>query len=208
VNITAFIAIALLGILTFVGITTHKKSVKTNTGVNFSATPTQKPSITLTPSAENNNEEKTPPNTPAPTAAGNFNSNLQLSDFTYPNSSLVSKSGNSQTLQSSDDPQSVSSWYQNRINGLRMGAKSTINTTTNGNTNDVIDAAGGGIEVKINITKSSGDLNTTINVTLSQNNANSVNSNVNNTQTNSVQGSNSTTINNNIHSYSDSSNSY
>jgi hypothetical protein len=155
------------------------------------------------PTSEPTNDNQEPTVTPKPQG-----SSLNIDDFIYPGAQVSSKSSSSVNLQSNDDPNSVYSWYQGKVNALHMGAKSIVATKTNGNVNDILDVTGNGSEVKITIIKNSGDSQTTINVTISTSPSTSSGQGNSNSVNNSVNSTNSTTINNNIDTTTDSSNTY
>lgn len=105
--------------------------------------PTQTPSPTSMPS---------PSNTSAPTQKS---SNLR--QFLYPDATISLQSDNSLTLVSSDDAQTITDWYKNKINELGMNTRSFVQTKTNDNLHNVLAAAKSGEEIKVTITKNAGD---------------------------------------------------
>jgi len=138
----------------------------TNQKVIFQLEPSETPSASSFPTIS-------PTPLPSITPASSF-----LSQFLYPQGTVIANSGNSMTIQTADSAQAVSSWYQQVINSLGFRAVSVVQTNTNGNALDVLDVANKSMEVKIQITRNGGDTMTTIVVTTSMSTANTVISNV------------------------------
>lgn len=188
-NITFFVGALIAGILSIFGIAHHQNIKKPQIE-------TKKIIQTVTPTGINTNSNPALQVT-TPTPTGNA-LGQDIENFIYPGATKVGNSDSQITLQSSDDPNNISNWYQGKINSLSLGAKSVISTKTNGNVNILLDGANNTLEVKITITKNSGDSTALINVTLSSHPASG-------STTNSV---NRTIINNNINTSTDTSNTY
>lgn len=104
-----------------------------------------KPSISPSPS---------PASSPITTSASpSPANNPQVSDeasFVYPNSTITSQSENSYELRTSDDPETVTNWYREKVNAENYSAKSVVKTKTNGNVLNKI-FVGGLIRINIEI---------------------------------------------------------
>lgn len=83
------------------------------------------------------------------------------SDFTYPGSQ---KTGNNE-YTSIEDPDAITNWYKDKIKSMGFSTKSFVTTKTNNNVNNVLSATNGSIEIKVVITKMSGDTTTHIKIT-------------------------------------------
>lgn len=107
-----------------------------------------------------------PTSTPTPPAKQGLaptetqSSSTNLGDFLYPNAAIGSQSDSSMTLTSTDDPQTITDWYKNKIKERGMSTRSFVQTKTNDNIHNVLAAAknpaspaGGDDEIKVTITK-------------------------------------------------------
>lgn len=95
----------------------------------------------------------TPTIPPAPTQSSPTNPG----DFLYPGATIGSQSDSSMTLTSTDDPQTITDWYKNKIKELGMSTRSFVQTKTNDNVHNVLAAAKKSDEVKVTITKNAGE---------------------------------------------------
>ena len=186
-NITAFIGAIIVGILTTIGVIRSHSPVKLQV---LSKETTSKVVLTSTPAVSPKTTDSV---TPQPTTGTSF----AIDSFIYPNATKKEYASSQVSLESNDDPSTISSWYQNKINALSMGAKSVVSTKTNGNVNILLDAANNTTEVKITITKDAGDSKTTITVNISSHESNGSSGTINRT-----------IINNNINTSTDTSNTY
>ncbi len=80
-----------------------------------------------------------------------------LADFIYPGATTRSQSPNSVSLTSTDDAQTITDWYKNKIKELGMSTRSFVQTKTNDNVNNVLSAAKSNDEIKVTITKNAGE---------------------------------------------------
>lgn len=102
---------------------------------------TPAPTVALTP---------IPSSVPSP-ARPNTNS------FIYPGSMKVSGEENNLVLQSSDDPQTITNWYKEKITNMSMSAKSFVQTSTNGNVLNKLAGANSSIKINVEISKKSNE---------------------------------------------------
>lgn len=86
-----------------------------------------------------------------------------LSDFIYQNSSIIFQSDSEVILESSDDPEKITNWYQEKIKQNGFNIKNFVKTKVNGVVENKLSGANGENEINIEIT-SSGD-KTNISVT-------------------------------------------
>jgi hypothetical protein len=90
----------------------------------------------------------TPANSPA-------NQSLNISDFRYPDSIIISEDGNKLELENNDDPKKVTDWYKDRIKSKDLNVTSFVQTSTNGNILNKLVGANSNTEVRVEITKQS-----------------------------------------------------
>jgi hypothetical protein len=102
---------------------------------------------------------------PKPSALGESTSS-KVMVWKYPNSSITSSSDSSLTLESSDDPTTITSWYKDKIQSGGMNIKTFVSTNSNGNILNKLSGAGS-MGVQIEISKSEGEAITKIVVKLS-----------------------------------------
>ncbi len=91
-----------------------------------------------------------PTNTPA-------TSNSEINSYKYPNAQVVSSSGNSLELSTTDDSDTVTSWYKDKISESGMNVKSFVTTKTNDNVLNKLVGASGEVEIRVDIEKKSGE---------------------------------------------------
>lgn len=77
--------------------------------------------------------------------------------FVYPGATVTAESDSSLTMESSDDAQTITDWYKDKIKELGMTTKSFVQTKTNDNVLNALAAAKSDEEIKVTITKNSGD---------------------------------------------------
>ena len=87
-----------------------------------------------------------------------------MSSFVYPGSTILNQSGGEMTLQSTDDPQTITKWYKEKITSLNMNAKSFVQTNTNGNILNKLVAAKSGFKISVEISKKNNEGKTEISV--------------------------------------------
>lgn len=139
------------------------KSDQNLLGATTSVSQTPSPTPTIMPS-NISPTQSTRLISPTPTAGPN-NDKL-VDNFIYPGSTINNKSDNSLDLNSNDNTTTITQWYKDRINSMGMKAKSFSQTTTNGNVNNVLAAAGFRTEIRVEITKRSNETTTKIVVTI------------------------------------------
>lgn len=111
-------------------------------------------------------ETKTPTPTPTvikiqnnvtPTEAVKQNQPVTDSTWIYPNSKQIENTGNALSLESSDDPGKITDWYKQKIESMRMNAKSFVQTKTNENVLNKLAAANGKEKIDIEIEQKAGE---------------------------------------------------
>lgn len=76
-------------------------------------------------------------------------------DFlTYPNSTVITKTNSSLTLESDKNADEITDWYKDKIEEYDMNATSTIKTNTNGNVLNKISASNGSLKIEVEISAS------------------------------------------------------
>lgn len=93
--------------------------------------------------------------------------NVDIGNFIYLNSSVLSNNTTSVTLDSTDSPQSITDWYKNKISQTGMNTTSFITTNTNDNVSNKLIATGKSKQIQVEINKSSADSHVKISVTIS-----------------------------------------
>ncbi len=103
------------------------------------------PTVTLTPTPNTNNQ----------TNSGSASS-FDLSSFKYPNSLITAKTETVMDLESTDDPNTISNWYQNQMSNIGFHTTSVVTTNSNGNVLDKLAGSNNNSDVKITISKNAG----------------------------------------------------
>ncbi len=85
----------------------------------------------------------------------------QSGNFIYPGSVVVSISGQTTNLTSTDNPNTITDWYKNQIKSQGLNTTSFVVTNTNNNFNNVL-AASGSKNIKVTILKNSNETLTRI----------------------------------------------
>ncbi len=104
------------------------------------------------------------PNTPTPTPA--VQSQTISGDFVYPGSTKISGDNNNLILSSTQDPNTITNWYKDKITSSGANAKSFVTTNTNGNALNKLVGAGSSFRISVEISRQSGDTTTKISVSL------------------------------------------
>lgn len=98
--------------------------------------------------------------------SGKFQEELKLGDFRYPDAEVISFKGNSFLLKSSDEVEKITGWYKDRISIKKMGINNFIQTNTNGNYSNLLQAANNNENIKVEIEKRNSDNKVNILVTI------------------------------------------
>lgn len=160
----SFLAALVALITSLVGIfSAHPKTLPKATKIenNVSATASAQTKIT-TPSAV-----PAPPPTPTPPITHPIDVNptgVNVNDLRYPNSTIISQGGGKLSLQSSDSPDTITKWYEQKISSLGMNANSEVITETNGNVLNSLSGGNGKTTISVKISKSSGGATVSIEV--------------------------------------------
>lgn len=99
------------------------------------------------PSSGQAGQAPTPTN--SPTVSEHYSGTLQL--FVYPNSRVIASTDTSRSLESSDGPDAITSWYKEKIMERGMTSRSFVQTKTNGNVLNALVATGNGQKISITI---------------------------------------------------------
>jgi len=126
-----------------------------------------------TPTPASNAADATPTPTPsqAPTSIPLTStpvpsSQMNMSSFVYPGSTILNQSEKEMTLQSFDDPSNITNWYKEKITSVGMNAKSFVTTNTNGNVLNKLAGAKSGFKISLEISKKDNQEKTEISVNL------------------------------------------
>lgn len=93
---------------------------------------------------------------------------LKLEDFRYPGSEVISYEGSGFFLKSDDNVEDIIAWYKNRITIKRMRIRNFIQTSTNGNSFNLFQAANNNENIKVEIEKKYSDDRVNIVVTINE----------------------------------------
>ena len=106
-------------------------------------------------------------NTPTPTLHVSTPPSISIDEFRYANSSTKSSNSTSLTLESTDDSDTITNWYKEKIKSAGMNTKSFVTTKTNGNVLNKLVGANGKTQIRVEISKSAGSDTVEITVTVS-----------------------------------------
>ena len=112
----------------------------------------------LTPTVESHQTDTSiPTKTPTPFATNTPKPvSTNLSNFQYPNSQVVSSSETSLVLNSTDNSDTITDWYKEKIKGEGMNVTSFVTTKTNDNVLNKLVGADGEREIRVEIKKDPG----------------------------------------------------
>jgi hypothetical protein len=126
---------------------------------------TQSPIPMSSPSPVSILKQGSPSPSPTPLVFTNQGQD-SLQSWYYPNASSQSSSPGEANLTSTDDSQTITTWYKNKIQGQQMNVTSFIQTNTNNNVLNSLVAANSQQEIRIEIKKSSQENITHISIKL------------------------------------------
>lgn len=172
------ITIAIAGVLFIVGLVVGRTTTETNNANSVitqestpSATPieesTASPSSTIAISPIN---QETPEPTRESSNAVSQPSTQSFNDFVYPGSTTNQSSPTAITLTSNDDVQTITNWYEQKIQSF--GSKAAAKTNSNGKVENKISASKNGETISITIRKTPSSSEVTIEVSLSKKDSN------------------------------------
>lgn len=121
---------------------TDKKQEKSVLSVETTPTPTPTPTPTETPIPT-----LFPTFTPIPTQTSQNQTAPDLQNFVYPGSQKI----NGTIYEHSDNPQTITDWYKNKIRDFGMNAKSFVQTNTNGNVLNKLVGSNGQLTITVEI---------------------------------------------------------
>lgn len=126
---------------------------------NVSPSPSPTPVATTTP---------TPTNKPQPSSAPNISA--ELSNFIYPGSTISSQTGKSVVMTSSDIPNTIMGWYNNKLNSMHLsGRKADVKNNVNNGEDSykaLLSGSNEDINIRVEITKNGSDARAKISVTI------------------------------------------
>ena len=100
------------------------------------------------------NLENAPPTPISGDDSINLNPSSQIDAFIYPNAILISKSEIKIILNSSDNPDEITKWYEQKIKSLSLNTTSFVKTKTNDDVLNKLVAASEQRKVSVEIEKS------------------------------------------------------
>lgn len=93
-------------------------------------------------------------------------SSLNILDFKYPDSTIVSQSSSLLSLESSNTPDDITKWYEDKIKSFGFNVKTFVKTKTNGNVLNKLAGAKNNLGVLVEINKENDQEKVKITVTL------------------------------------------
>ena len=84
---------------------------------------------------------------------GSTNSGQDINSYKYPNSSVKEENSSKLLLESSDDPNTITNWYKEKLRSLNMNVNSFVTTKSNGTVLNKLVSANGEVKVSIEISK-------------------------------------------------------
>lgn len=132
-----------------------QSSAETEESSNIQITP--KPFPTTAPTT-------IPSPTPTEVEQNQVKSNSTLSQLKYPGAKELSKTDDTLIMESSDNPQTITNWYKEKIRSENMNTKSFVTTKANDKVLNKLSAVGNGKNVSIEISKASNSSIVTIKV--------------------------------------------
>lgn len=162
--IIAVIAVVIVGILLSTGTAKKSSPPKTEAGKSvsptFATTPNPSPTNEATVTPHDIIPKVIPTNIPMPQSNTNSsNSQPNSNGWQYPGSS-----GGGGSYTTSDDPNTVTNWYKQKIENNGMNTTSYVTNSVNGNINNQLVGSNGSSQVKVSITKGESDSQTKISV--------------------------------------------
>src|SRR3989338_10737231 len=88
--------------------------------------------------------------------------------YRYPNSKILSQTNTTLTLESTDSPQIITTWYKSLLDKLDLNVKNYVNTNTNDNVENKLSVAGSGQSISVSVSKNATANETTININFSK----------------------------------------
>ena len=85
-------------------------------------------------------------------------------EYIYPGSVIINSNYEMLKLKSSDNPDTITQWYKEKIKNAGMNVNSFVTTKTNGNVLNKLSAADEAIEIKVEIKKQASDSKVEISV--------------------------------------------
>lgn len=164
---------AVVGILLIANLATKavtiEQHVEAGNKPTLSVSPTPDTNITETPTLHAtqtpNHTPTTTPETPTPTTHSSTpDASLNV---VYPNSHVISESGDEKNLESADDTTQITNWYKDLIRNNDMNATSFVTTNTNGNFLNKLAGANSSKKIEVEIERKEGQNTTKIKIKLS-----------------------------------------
>lgn len=125
-----------------------------------SLSPSPSPSASPTPEILQDIFQNSQSPTPIPTNPPSQN----LQSLTYPNSVVISSNFFGVSLESTDNPQTITNWYKEKIKAMGLNANSFVQTNANDNVLNKLVASNGKVKISVEIKKQSNDPVTKISV--------------------------------------------
>lgn len=108
----------------------------------------------------------TPPLVPAFSPTSTAPASNNLADYIYPGAAVLSSSGQSLSLTSSDNPDQVTNWYKEKIKNMGFSSKAFAETRANDKVLNKLTGDNGQLSIAIEIAKDSAESAVTIQVSL------------------------------------------
>ncbi len=122
-----------------------------------SESPSPTPSPTPAKTVKPKNSVSIMITTPTPQASSAPMNQGDISEFIYPNSNIVSQSGSSLDLTSSDSPDAIANWYKAKIKSKNMNINTFVTTNVNDKVVDKLVGDSASASVSVEIDKDAGN---------------------------------------------------
>lgn len=144
-NTLILAVITLMLVLLTIAATTREK-VSSLSAENPISTPTSTPAPSPTVAAQTENKIS-----PEPTKESEKPQTTQFDNLKYPGATVTRFDGDTMFLESSDDPETVTNWYKQRLSSLKMNINNFVRTKANESVLNVLSAIDSKYEVKAEI---------------------------------------------------------
>lgn len=151
----AALALAIILLLSGVAVNSAKTKLKITNNSEVLSEQTAQPSPTnsATPSPTPTSTVTTTPTASSTAAPTSTSQPVSNNSYIYPNSKIVSQPGSETVLESSDNPDTITTWYQDKIKSDGFNIKNFVKTKVNGKVENKLAGADGDREINIEITK-------------------------------------------------------
>ena len=149
------VVIALAAILVFVGAIFARTNQSNEPTFESFETQEVLSDSSETPESSDITPSPTPTSAPTPAPTQTQTPLTDIGQFRYPESFIVSSTGTTLSLISSEDTDKITDWYKEKIKNQGMNVKAFVVTKTNDNVLNTLVGADGKREIRVEIKKNS-----------------------------------------------------